>query len=1412
MLDPLHASRRIRDEYRRYLSSTFPLRRAELRDQFEAQLDREFPLSKGPILQASAPYVTAATVEQLVDEGVLAPGLRRIQDDAFPLTRPLYVHQEQAIRKAVLDRRNLIVATGTGSGKTECFLLPVINHLLAEQEEGTLRRPGVRALLLYPMNALANDQLKRLRTILRDLPGITFGRYVGETRETQRDAEADFRQRYPFEPRLENELISREVMQGRPPHILLTNYAMLEYLLLRPADSPLFDGPAAEHWRFIVLDEIHVYGGAQGTEIAMLMRRVRDRVHAGAPSRLQCFGTSATLGRGVADYPELVSFASALFDEPFAWNPADPGRQDVIGAERRRLVREASDGSLEADQLAALRRLARSGASPDALAETAGIALPGGDAADVLTAALATDRRVVELQSRLERGSVDFERTAHELFEGPQAAERLVDLVDLGVLARQRDDDAPLIPARYHFFLRALEGAFLCLHPDHPADEPRLLLSRHERCPACARQGRDAVMIELGTCRRCGAEYAIGKLDESGPPHRLRHAPPLAERPVRLLIGEALAAGEDDEDEDLWVGLADEAVPAWFCPGCGALSEHEHFACPCAAAPTPVRVWIARAQAGQELRRCLACARRTAGDPVTRFLTGSDAPVSVIATDLYQEIPPSSDPAVQEEIGRGRKLLTFSDSRQDAAFFAPYLENTYRRAVERRLIAGAVEAERDTEPRIDDLVMPIVRAAERALVLDPEASGARKRNAVATWLTRELVALDRRQSLEGTGIAEIRLVFPRRHRPPPPLLAMGFTPEEADDLIRLLLNTLRYGGAITVLEGADIRDPAFAPRNREISVWREGSAPGVLSWLPMRGLNGRLDFLQRVFARRGIGADPREVLDDIWRFLTAPTEAWAKTLVQVHGDRSGVVWRLASERFEIVAGVPERVPLRCDRCGQLWWTTVAEACPSYHCDGRLAPAEEPERLAENHYARLYRELEPIGMSVEEHTAQWISSKASAIQDEFLRGQINVLSCSTTFELGVDVGEVQAVLLRNVPPTPANYVQRAGRAGRRTDAAALVVTFAQRRSHDLTYFDRPAQMVDGLIPPPRIVLDNAPIVRRHIHSVAFAAYQRQAGNHRTVEDFFLTETDGRTSDRAFIAWLRERPADLGDALLRVVPADLHDQLGLSDWLWVDALLEPSDEEPTHGWLKRAGAEVRQDIQDLQEMIDEASAAENFGYAGKLTRVRKSITGRRLLEFLASRNVLPKYGFPVDVVELNLARTGDEVAGSLELSRDLQLAIADYAPGAMTVAGKKLWRSDGLVVRQDRSWPKYGWAVCDGCGGFRHRLEEASELCPWCGSAATTHSGPVRGPDLRLLRQRRGHARRDAAASSSDDGDILRVIPRRASAVGTRPRAERPDARRAPLQPSGPDHGDQQGPGRRRLPTVRMVRIRRARRAG
>ena len=573
MLNPLVASDRIREEYRRYLLSTFPLRRDDLRQELDAQLGGQFALSKGPYLQVSPPFVTGASVRELVEEDVLSRLWLDLPASAFPIDRPLYVHQEQAIRKAKTDRRNLVVTTGTGSGKTECFLIPIIDDLLREVENGSIARPGVRALLLYPMNALANDQLKRLRTLLAHLPKITFGRYVGDTQADSDLAEADFQQRYPYEPRLDNELISREAMQAAPPRILLTNYAMLEYLLLRPADSALFDGRTAGRWRHLVLDEVHVYDGTQGAEVAMLLRRLRDRVNGSQRGALQCFGTSATLGGGQHDYPKLVRYAEDLFDEPFAWNDGDPSQQDVVGAQHKPLVRGAGSWRLDPQAWRRIRAAYRDGASADDLhlASGDGVAEPtAGQTPEAWLADLLTeDEQVIALQRRLERGATTLRQAAQDIIgSGHDAEQTLVDLVDLGVAARHGADDAAVIPARYHFFLRALEGAFICLHPQHDSG-PRLLLSRHEQCPSCTANGRRARMIELGSCRRCGAEYAIGVLKGlANGAFQLEPSRPSEVTGARLLLGEPLADDADDEDEATFgEDAGDRAVPGLSVPG-----------------------------------------------------------------------------------------------------------------------------------------------------------------------------------------------------------------------------------------------------------------------------------------------------------------------------------------------------------------------------------------------------------------------------------------------------------------------------------------------------------------------------------------------------------------------------------------------------------------------------------------------------------------------------------------------------------------------------------------------------------------------------------------------------------------------------------------------------------------------------
>ena len=303
------------------------------------------------------------------------------------------------------------------------------------------------------MNALANDQVKRLRRLLVDIPEITFGRYVGETEPTLDRAESAFHARYPSEPRLANELIAREQMQAAPPHILLTNYAMLEYLLLRPDDSSLFDGETGTQWRFVVLDEAHVYNGAQGTEVAMLLRRLRDRVVKSETGRLQCFATSATLGSGRRDYPALLRFANDLFGERFEFDDADGNRQDIVEASRRRLVQSEATHELPRDAFRLLHEAFRDGASASALYDIARSGAPDSQpAGDIEPTAylhdlLASESHVIRLQSVLEEGSIELRDAADDLFAGPSAEENLAVLIDLCVAARPRPGDAPLVPA-----------------------------------------------------------------------------------------------------------------------------------------------------------------------------------------------------------------------------------------------------------------------------------------------------------------------------------------------------------------------------------------------------------------------------------------------------------------------------------------------------------------------------------------------------------------------------------------------------------------------------------------------------------------------------------------------------------------------------------------------------------------------------------------------------------------------------------------------------------------------------------------------------------------------------------------------------------------------------------------------------
>ncbi|MEV4802319.1 DEAD/DEAH box helicase [Nonomuraea sp. NPDC049421] len=1285
-MDPLKTSALITNTYRRYLRSILPVRDTKIAQALATEITSSPTLTKGPLLEATPPYQPGATLQQLIEENVLSPAFEKLGGPALPLDRPLYLHQEQAIRKAT-SGRNLVVATGTGSGKTESFLLPILNTLVAEHEKGELT-PGVRALLLYPMNALANDQLKRLRLLLAQTPFITFGRYTGDTKERRHEGLAQFEELNDGHHRLPNELLSREEMRATPPHILLTNYAMLEYLLLRPADMELFEGEHGGRWKFIALDEAHVYDGAKAEELGMLLRRLHDRV---APQqRLQCIATSATVG----DEPQAVmDFATKLFNVPFEWTENDAKRRDLVSATRISMPTGPFWGPLSAQDY---KELARSDDPADDLFWRA-----GQQYADA-SAALTHEHAMARFRGTLATGPRSFDDLAELIFGGQDdPAGGLAAMVDVG--SRVHDaTGAPVLSARYHLFARATEGAYTCL----TAGGPHVSLNRHESCPQCA-----GAMFEMAGCKRCGAVHLIGAIVLSSGGQIF--TPRGGNDGVRtwLLLDDAPEVTDEDE-VTLEEAATTESQTAFLCPRCGALHTQPQLSCGkdgCTeTALRPVRKLKTKAASPSG---CLVCGGR-GSELIRQFESGNDAATAVLATALYQQIPPAPDIEIADHPGEGRKLLTFNDNRQAAAFFAPYLEASYGDVQHRRLILQGLHraTEENQNVSIKTLIFHVSQAAEKAGVFPAKDDAPTRQREVSLWVMRELLALDERKSLEGLGLIRVGLDRDPGWRLPPPLLSLGLSEAECWDLLEELIRSVRNQGVLTMPTDVDARDEAFKPRTGPIYVRRDGAEAKlkVLSWLPTRGRNRRLDYLTRLLAVLGSNADPKAVLEGCWKFLTNQKNGW---LPSDNPRRVGIVHQVDYSRIRLSEA---DVSYRCELCRRFTSVSVRGVCPMMGCEGRLIEAKaDPDE----HYTALYQSMTPIPLTAREHTAQWTGEEAAKIQQHFLRGEVNVLSCSTTFELGVDVGELQTVMLRNMPPTTANYIQRAGRAGRRAASAALVLTYAQRRSHDLSRYQQPEAMIAGQVRAPYVPLGNERIDRRHAHSVALGAFFRYAKSTsgavwRTAGEFFRPGGEQDAPCDRVLHFLSPVPAEITATLRQVLPTEVRAEIGVESGSWVIDLCEH---------LEKVRQELNQDITIFEQKIQEAVASKRYNLADRYQRTINTLTTRNLIGFLANRNVLPKYGFPVDTVELRTLHCDNPVGSKLELARDLSSAIYEYAPGSEVVAGGVLWRSAGVYRLPGRELISKRYYVCRNCQHFRHVEDDPDPICPAC---KTISDSPVR----------------------------------------------------------------------------------------
>ena len=1379
-LNPLEITESIKENYINYLTTTFKIKDENLEEQFKRLLNSPGRFIKGPILEATPSFKAGKTIEEIVREGILSKEFRKLNTNVMPIERPLYSHQEKAIRKIVSNDRNVVIATGTGSGKTEAFLVPILDYLFKEKERGELG-PGVRALLLYPMNALANDQLKRMGEVLRNYEEITFGRFTGETEKEYKKALDRYWEMNDRKPS-ENELISREQMRKTPPNILLTNYAMLEYLLLRPEDNVFFDGKDAEFWKFIVLDEAHTYSGAKGIETAMLLRRLKDRVVESKKGRLRCIATSATLGDDISNMGDITNFAKNLFGETFEWIENDKNRQDVINAEKLPLVKTIQPWG-EGDSLLYLRwkyiidrgdkdnhmvenilKVARETGVPNEVIKKAA-EHEISDYRNLINHVLVGDKRVIKLQEMLEKEPLYLYDAAREIFgDKREDVEKLVALIDIGAKAKKSGDGIGLIPARYHFFVRAIEGAYIKFFP-----QKEIFLERREEI---LEKGMKQKVFEIGICRQCGSIYLVGETTNEGdqtifgqPAKNSIKEPGKLE--YYLVLDKADLGGATDEDELVESGKEDAGTGEEIyklCTSCGAIDRENSLFAMCHCDPANyIRVLKVKSKDGV-VYRCPACKKQSSSGIVRRFLVGNDASASVLATTLYQNIAPKKmgmendksrtdyDEWAGEEIeneegrqkrisyGGGRQLLIFSDNRQDAAFFAPYLNRTYSRIIRRKLILETLRENKDSvlenKWRLQDLIEPIKEMAEDLNIFKNMElySQEEKKRETWRWILFEFLSINRGNSLEELGLLGFSIVMPEKWSVPTALLGDPWNLDEgeAKTLFRILLDNFRTKGAVALPEILSPDDEFFKPRNRQF-YFRENESSikkGIYSWTSYKGnrMNSRVDYLMRLM-RKGIKNEisedsVRNVLRKIWErslgFGRERDSRWSDYFEAKNIKGEGTVQKIKYNFWEIRnSEIDKKVQwYYCDKCHRLTLLNIRNVCPTYGCEGKLRAGDPEEILKSNHYRNIYRNIKPIPLVAREHTAQLTSDAAAKLQAEFIQGKVNVLSCSTTFELGVDVGELESVFMRNVPPTSANYIQRAGRAGRRTDSAAFALTFAKLSSHDLTHFKEPEKIVKGTIKAPYFKLENKKIVKRHIYATALADFLKEARSkysYKTVGDFFF---GGKLNGCGlFENFLIKKPIALKKEIERIIPIDLEKELDIENWGWVNGLFEESE-----GVLKKAEREVVSDIQELEKVKSER--AEKGKPTDYILRSINTIKNRYLINFLSSKNVIPKYGFPVDVVELQILGHTKE-AGMLELSRDLKIAISEYAPSSQIVAGGKLWTSRYLKRLPKKEWPRYRYAVCDYCHSYQSMLADTNKKIDTCAVCHRPISGRNQG---------------------------------------------------------------------------------------
>ncbi len=1364
--NPIALIEDLKSVLQRYISTTLPISRRypNLANEFRSLLSQQ-TLVEGPYVEALPDFEKGESINSLLRKngGFLHDSLGL----APTAGRKLHKHQQLALEYACKEKKSILVATGTGSGKTESFLYPIAEQLLSDPEPD---KPGVRALLIYPMNALANDQLYyRIAPLFGNYlakHGITFGRYTGQVKaNVKREEEvARLLSNQKLMPLLgdpdtipSNWMLTREEMLNNPPKVLITNYAMLEHLLLLPRNERLFSANAL---RFIVLDEIHTYHGAQATEVAFLLRKLKTRLGVSTP--LQVFGTSASLSDGPDADEKLKAFACDLFGEPV---------HEVVRG--KRIVHERlatpvpSEFSLSIPEwcslgvvIEAMLKLHEEDRVPDSwnfYLEEHGFRQPELSCSPELSWAqfleerFAANREIRRVAQFLDCGGVrNFVDLANLVFDSPvdQADSNarflaLSAVIRLGMLARATDDGFPLLPGRYHIAVNSIEG-IATLPSSGSEGWSKLKAARNYR-------DEEGQYFALLTCRKCGQPYIEG-FEAGGYLHNRQQTDGEAKGERRVFwLGSPVGYVEDEDDEVEATGPK-EFQKFWLDVKTGELAAREG-----SIALHAIQTQHDEQEKAWYVKKCPACGGSSSGaeaEVVTRMHPGNEALGSVVTQRVLESLPAGIIDNYDPRPAQGRNLLTFSDNRQDAAFFAPYFERTaidvaFRSAIRNVLKETGASL---TAPQLAERIYQFWQQdGQQAMLLDANGEICHDHQDVLAILlgfigNEVCTPGGRRNSVEALGVVKVTYDEQRLRMLTQKVKTFWPSSLPSDDktlsaIVHIFLENIRRERAISKFHKVALSDDyVWGIYSGHRSFDLEGGDANVrFKWVPTANRHNRRSWY--LVEQLGMPRDEAiAFLKHFWEALVRPP------VLLLERYQPGFALNGESIRF---SNGDHAILYVCKNCGLMQQHVVNHKCTAFNCRGDVELITDEQRdevRKRNHYLASYDETSHAPVRAREHTASLSTDLREDIERKFAERKINLLSCTTTMEMGVDLGDLEAVVNLNVPPGIANYQQRTGRAGRRAQAAPFCVTVARNTNFDQAAVRHFPEYLASTPGTPFIHLDNEELFKRHQFSVLLSHFLRWRISDRDINAPSLVHLFGEL-------FARDELTAFTEALLGWFEAPQ----GATAVEEAEALIERLPEAVRSNGAKGSrlrnlfAAAVREFAQEIcerfakyTEKMVEAATAIDFKKAGYWQKMRDDFMGQLLVDQLSKRGLIPTYSFPVHSLNLEvLTETKQSHFGNqsdVVLSRDASLGISEYAPGSEVVANGRIWESAGLAHYPKAFMPERWYVACPECFhvDIGETIDEIPPACSNCGAADSRRKRKFIEPHgfVTSLAQRRG----------------------------------------------------------------------------